>query len=148
MEARYGEDAEAMLSQPATKIFLRTTEPRAAKWVSEAIGEVEIERLRETHYDGNRTGHNFMLDRQTEPLVLPSEVSGLDDLRGFLKYGNHVARFSFPFIEIEEKNPGFDEREMDDLIVPRAQPPADPQAVQGNLQFPKSVVHSSGLEME
>jgi hypothetical protein len=89
-----------------------------------------------------------MLDRQTEPLVLPSEVSGLDDLRGFLKYGNHVARFSFPFIEIEEKNPGFDEREMDDLIVPRAQPPADPQAVQGNLQFPKSVVHSSGLEME
>ena len=33
MEARYGEDSEAMLSQPATKIFLRTTEPRAAKWV-------------------------------------------------------------------------------------------------------------------
>src|SRR5208283_3474750 len=90
MQARYGEDAEAMLSQPATKIFLRTTEPRAAKWVSEAIGEIEIERLRETHYDGSRTGRNFALDRQTEPLVLPSEVSGLDDLRGFLKYGNHV----------------------------------------------------------
>jgi len=47
IEARYGEDAEVMLSQPATKIFLRTTEPRAAKWVSEAIGEIEIERLRE-----------------------------------------------------------------------------------------------------
>ena len=59
MEARYGEDAEAMLSQPATKIFLRTTEPRAAKWVSEAIGEVEIERLRETHYDGTRAGKNY-----------------------------------------------------------------------------------------
>lgn len=27
-----------MLSQPATKIFLRTTEPKAPKWVSEAIG--------------------------------------------------------------------------------------------------------------
>ena len=93
----------AMLSQPATKIFLRTTEPRAAKWVSEAIGEVEIERLRETHYDGSRAGKNFALDRQTEPLVLPSEVSGLDDLRGFLKYGNHVARFSFPFIALEER---------------------------------------------
>jgi hypothetical protein len=118
MEARYGEDSEAMLSQPATKIFLRTTEPRAAKWVSEAIGEVEIERLRETHYDGSRAGKNFALDRQTEPLVLPSEVSGLDDLRGFLKYGNHVARFSFPFIALEEKSPGFDERPMDDLIVP------------------------------
>jgi type IV secretory pathway TraG/TraD family ATPase VirD4 len=148
MEARYGEDAEAMLSQPATKIFLRTTEPRAAKWVSEAIGEVEIERLRETHYDGNRTGHNFMLDRQTEPLVLPSEVSGLDDLRGFLKYGNHVARFSFPFIEIEEKNPGFDEREMDDLIVPSIPPAADPQTVQGNLFSQVPVVQTSGHVME
>jgi hypothetical protein len=120
MEARYGEDAEAMLSQPATKIFLRTTEPRAAKWVSEAIGEVEIERLRETHYDGSRGGRNFALDRQTEPLVLPSEISGLDDLRGFLKYGNHVARFSFPFVALEEKHPGFVEREMDDLICPPA----------------------------
>jgi len=118
MEARYGEDAEAMLSQPATKIFLRTTEPRAAKWVSEAIGEVEIERLRETHYDGSRAGRNFALDRQTEPLVLPSEISGLDDLRGFLKYGNHVARFSFPFLALEEKHPAFIERTMDDLIVP------------------------------
>jgi hypothetical protein len=35
---------------------LRITEPCAAKWVSEAIGEVEVERLRETHYDGSRSG--------------------------------------------------------------------------------------------
>jgi Type IV secretion-system coupling protein DNA-binding domain len=133
MQARYGEDAEAMLSQPATKIFLRTTEPRAAKWVSEAIGEIEIERLRETHYEGPRAGRNFALDRQTEPLVLPSEVSGLDDLRGFLKYGNHVARFSFPFIALEEKSPGFDERTMDDLIAPSTPPSSDSDEMQGNL---------------
>ena len=137
MEARYGQDAEAMLSQPATKIFLRTTEPRAAKWVSEAIGEVEIERLRETHYDGSRAGKNFALDRQTEPLVLPSEVSGLDDLRGFLKYGNHVARFSFPFIALREKNPGFDERKMDDLIIPSTPLPPEPEEMQGNLLAPE-----------
>jgi type IV secretory pathway TraG/TraD family ATPase VirD4 len=148
MEARYGEDSEAMLSQPATKIFLRTTEPRAAKWVSEAIGEVEIERLRETHYDGSRAGKNFALDRQTEPLVLPSEVSGLDDLRGFLKYGNHVARFSFPFIALEEKSPGFDERPMDDLIVPSMPPPAEPEEMQGSLQFPEHGVQSAAHQME
>jgi type IV secretory pathway TraG/TraD family ATPase VirD4 len=148
MEARYGEDAEAMLSQPATKIFLRTTEPRAAKWVSEAIGEVEIERLRETHYDGTRAGRNFALDRQTEPLVLPSEVSGLDDLRGFLKYGNHVARFTFPFIALEEKGPAFDERQMDDLIAPSSPLPAEPEELQGNLQFPEYEVQSTGHQME
>jgi type IV secretory pathway TraG/TraD family ATPase VirD4 len=148
MEARYGEDAEAMLSQPATKIFLRTTEPRAAKWVSDAIGEVEIERLRETHYDGSRSGRNFALDRQTEPLVLPSEISGLDDLRGFLKYGNQVAHFAFPFIALEEKSPGFDERKMDDLIVPSTPPPAEPEAKQGNLLFPECALEPRGHEME
>jgi hypothetical protein len=34
-----------MLSQPATKIFLKTTEPNAAERVSRVIGKVEIERM-------------------------------------------------------------------------------------------------------
>jgi type IV secretory pathway TraG/TraD family ATPase VirD4 len=56
--------AELMLSQPATKIFLKTTEPKAAEWVSNAIGKVEIERMKETHFDGSRSGRNFTIDRQ------------------------------------------------------------------------------------
>ena len=145
MEARYGDDAEAMLSQPATKLFLRTTEPRAAKWVSEAIGEIEIERLRETHYEGTRAGRNFALDRQTEPLVMPSEISGLDDLRGFLKYGNHVARFSFPFVALEERHPGFAERPMDDLIVARKQPPAEPAPEPAHALVPDHIAEDPAL---
>jgi type IV secretory pathway TraG/TraD family ATPase VirD4 len=39
IETRYGHDAEAMLSQPATKIFLRTSEPHAAKWILDTIGD-------------------------------------------------------------------------------------------------------------
>jgi GTPase SAR1 family protein len=148
MEARYGDDAEAMLSQPATKIFLRTTEPRAAKWVSEAIGEIEVERLRETHYNGSRAGRNFALDRQTEPLVLPSEVSGLDDLRGFLKYGNHVARFSFPFIALEERNPGFSERKMDDLIVPKKGTPVPPIPQAGHALVPEHVEEQTAISFD
>jgi hypothetical protein len=148
MEARYGDDAEAMLSQPATKIFLRTTEPRAAKWVSDAIGEVEIERLRETHYEGSRGGKNFALDRQTEPLVLPSEISGLDDLRGFLKYANHVARFSFPFIAPEKKHPGFIEREMDDRIEIESSTsqPAEPEPQAGHALAPESTAEHAGFD--
>jgi len=76
-------------------------------------------------------------DRQTEPLVLPSEVSGLDDLRGFLKYGNHVARFSFPFIALEEKSPGFDERKMDDLIVPSMPFPSEAEEDAGQSSKPR-----------
>jgi Type IV secretion-system coupling protein DNA-binding domain len=148
MEARYGEDAEAMLSQPATKIFLRTSEPHAAKWVSDAIGEVEVERLRETHYDGSRAGKNFALDRQTEPLVLPSEISGLEDLRAFLKYGNHVARFSFPFVELEEMASGFVERKMDDLIVTPHLPVIEPEGSQVQEIARSEGETSLGIEVE
>src|SRR5438445_5022980 len=52
LETRYGHEAEAMLSQPATKIFLRTSEPNAAEWISRTIGGVEIERLKESRSSG------------------------------------------------------------------------------------------------
>jgi type IV secretory pathway TraG/TraD family ATPase VirD4 len=106
-----------MLSQPATKIFLKTTEPNAAEWVSRAIGKVEIERMKETHFDGSRDGRNFSLDRQTEPLVLDSEISGLENLNAYLKYGNYVTRFSFPLLEVPASQPKFIERLEDDFIV-------------------------------
>jgi hypothetical protein len=111
LETRYGNDAEAMLSQPATKIFFRTDEPRAAKWISDNIGEVEIERLRETHYDGGNKSKNFTLERLREPLVMPSEIQGLVDLSAYLKYGNHVAHFSIPFVQLEDKHPDFIRRQ-------------------------------------
>ena len=56
VEALYGHVAEAMLSQPATKIFLKTSEPHASEWISKAIGEVEIERFRETRTHGQVPG--------------------------------------------------------------------------------------------
>jgi type IV secretory pathway TraG/TraD family ATPase VirD4 len=85
LEVIYGHMAEVMLSQPATKIFLKTTEPKAAEWVSNAIGKVEIERLRETHSTGLPGRQQFQLERQVEPLVLDSEISGLPDRHAFLK---------------------------------------------------------------
>jgi len=91
--------AEVMLSQPATKIVCKTGEPKAAKWASDLIGEIEIERVRETVADGKRAGKSFTLDRQIEPLVMSSEIEGLDDLHAFLKLGNHVTRFSFPHMD-------------------------------------------------
>src|SRR5262245_48894003 len=87
LETRYGHDAEAMLSQPATKIFLRTSEPHAAKWISDTIGEVEIERMRESRSKGKYGQRSFGLERQVEPLVMPSEISGLPSLRGYPEAG-------------------------------------------------------------
>jgi len=114
LEFIYGHMAEVMLSQPKTKIFLRITEPKAAEWVSNAIGKVEIERLRETHSTGLRAGNNFSVERQIEPLVMDSEISGLPDLHAFLKHGNEVARFSFAYNDIPANQPAFLPRPLED----------------------------------
>jgi hypothetical protein len=107
LEVTYGHLAEVMLSQPATKIFMKTAEPKAAEWISEAIGKVEIERLKETKFDGSRSGKNFTVDRQIEPLVMGSEISGLDDRHAYLKLGNDVARFHFDYLDLPTPTPGF-----------------------------------------
>ena len=114
LETRYGHEAEAMLSQLATKIFLRTSECRAAEWISKTIGEVEIERLRESRSSGQlgrqRNTKSYNLERQVEPLVMASEISGLPSLRGYLKNENLVVRMSFPFLELPSKHPKYIER--------------------------------------
>ena len=77
LKISYGQDAEAMLSQPATKLFFKTTEPRAAKWISDAIREIEVERLKESRSMrllGSRK--SYAMEIATKPLVMASEISG------------------------------------------------------------------------
>jgi type IV secretory pathway TraG/TraD family ATPase VirD4 len=118
LEYLYGHLAEVMLSQPATSVWLTTKEPKAGQWVSEFIGKVEVERLRETHFDGTRSGRNFALDRQVEQLVLESEISGLADLHAYMKHQNYVTRFSFPYFDMPVVASGFELRERPDDKLP------------------------------
>jgi type IV secretory pathway TraG/TraD family ATPase VirD4 len=134
LEVIYGHLAEVMLSQPATKIFLKTTEPKAAEWVSNAIGKIEIERMKETHFDGSRSGKNFTVDRQIEPLVMDSEISGLENRHAFLKLGNNVARFHFDYMDVPQTTPGFIPRMVEDdelpfdpkTLAPKVSAPVEP----------------------
>jgi type IV secretion system coupling TraD/TrwB family protein len=114
LEVIYGHLAEVMLSQPATSIYLKTKEPNAGEWVSKAIGKVEIERMRETRFDGTRSGRNFALDRQIEPVVMESEISGLPDLHAFMKYENYVTGFSFPYLDMVGNEVAFQPRDLPD----------------------------------
>ncbi|WP_433964891.1 type IV secretion system DNA-binding domain-containing protein [Tunturiibacter gelidiferens] len=107
LEVIHGHMAEVMLSQPATKIFLKTTRPKAAEWGSNALGKVEIERLKETNFDGSHAGKNFTLDRQVE-------ISGLADKHAFLKLGNYVARFNFAYNDLPATQPAFVPRHLED----------------------------------
>jgi type IV secretory pathway TraG/TraD family ATPase VirD4 len=118
LEYLYGHLAEVMLSQPATSVWLTTKEPNAGEWVSKFIGKVEIERLRESHFDGTRAGRNFTIERQVEPLVLESEISGLADLHAFMKYQNYVTYFSFPYFDMPEIAKPFELRERPDDKLP------------------------------
>src|SRR5258708_38718104 len=52
LEGLHGVQAEAMLSQPMTKVFLRTSEPHSAECISKAIGYVEVMRWEERRTEG------------------------------------------------------------------------------------------------
>src|SRR5207247_5269090 len=133
---------DAMLSQPATKIFCRTSEPYAAKWIYETIGEVEIERMRERRSKGKHGQRSFGLERQVEPLVMPSEISGLPSLRGYLKLENLVVRLHFPFLDLSVRHPAFVERS---IVEAKRQPtvaatPARPPAPVIQSPVPETVI--------
>ena len=117
MERRYGKDAEAMLSQPATKMFFKTSEPRAAKWISDAIGKIEVERLKESRSMGLlRSKKSFSLEIVTKPLVMASEISRLEPPRGFIKQENRVVSVRFALAKKRAKQPEFIERKLPELI--------------------------------
>jgi hypothetical protein len=122
MKENYGIAAEVMLSQPNTKIYLRTNEAESARWISETIGEQELEVLRETRSVGHdgKEGKSFQLHIEKRLLIMPSLISGLKSLRGFLKLGNDVVRLRFPYRNLPKIQPGF---------VPRPLEPTQPPDV-------------------
>jgi hypothetical protein len=117
LEELYGSKAEAMLTQPVTKIFLRTDEANSAKWISQTIGEVETERLRDIRKDGifrdmRRGARTRQLERVVDPLVKDSEIVSMSDLHGYVKSGDLVVRLSFPSIETAKRQEAFIERKL------------------------------------
>src|SRR5260370_42081681 len=103
-----------MMSQPSTKIFLCTSEPHAAKWISDTIGEQEIERIRESRTSGefpqSRKSKGYNLEREIRPLVMASEISGLEKMHGYVKCGNLVLQMSLAHIELDRRESQYIER--------------------------------------
>ena len=128
LEKRYGQDAEVMLSQPATKVFFKTSEPRAAKWISDAIGEIEVERLKESRSIGLLgSKKSYAMEIATKALIMPSEISGLEPLHGFIKQGNRVVPVVFRLAKKRSKEPDFIERKIPQTATrPTSPVPASP----------------------
>ncbi|MHB8304230.1 MAG: hypothetical protein ACYDC6_15685, partial [Acidobacteriaceae bacterium] len=68
--------------------------------------------------DTFRSGRNFAVDRQIEPLVMDSEISGLENRHAFLKLGNNVARFHFEYMDVPQTTPAFLPRKVEDDELP------------------------------
>jgi hypothetical protein len=134
VETLYGHIAEAMLSQPATKIFFKTSEPHASEWISKSIGEIEVERFRESRTRGvfpqNRENEQREITR--EPLVMASEIGGLEPLHGYLKHGNLVVRMRMPYLKLDEPAEKFIERKITTppVTTPVMMPAREPEPAQ------------------
>jgi hypothetical protein len=127
LETRYGHDAETMLSQPATKIFLHASDAKAAKWAADTIGDVETERMRQSRQDGwaRSASTSYGLERHVEPLVMASEIGGLANLRGYIKVGNLVTRLQFRFVARPISQPACVRRPpVPPRVLPITRPPA------------------------
>lgn len=133
VEALYGREAEAMLSQPRTKIFMRTTEPRAAEWASKCIGDVEIEHLRESWSRsewGLQQSDTAAIDRRIETAILASEIANLDDLEGYLQGPGYTLKVKFPYFHPEMNHPGIILRNAVEPGPVPSMPPNVPPAIE------------------
>jgi hypothetical protein len=126
IDKHYGKEAETMLSQPFTTFILRSKEPRASEYLSNLIGKVQIERLRETKpatFLGSGRYRSYNTDRVIEPLVLDSEIQSLPDLHGYCLQGGRVVKIAFRVPTIRKVAPGIIER----LIAGAPKRPLDPE---------------------
>lgn len=146
LETRYGREATTLIGMPKTKIYLRTGDASAARWASENLGDIEVERISESSTHGRHNGSTETLQHTTERLVLPSEIQSLPDRHGYLQYEGCVVPISFPYRDLPIIAPAFIERQLpdeqhpDELDLSGKNPPPDgsvpsPKLEQGNTPF-------------
>lgn len=113
VEMFYGKLGKTMLAQPIIRIYLKTGEPEAAEWIEKALGQVYVERLRETWTaapGGQRSLSETIDPPRAEPLVPFSKIMGLSRLQGYLKCGNLVVELSTRYIHPTSRCEKFIER--------------------------------------
>ncbi|MDZ4323120.1 MAG: type IV secretion system DNA-binding domain-containing protein, partial [Alphaproteobacteria bacterium] len=89
LEEIYGrQGAESMLDLFNTKIFFRCTEPSTQTWISKVLGDKEeIEPQENISYGANSMRDGVSLSHHTrqKPIVMPTELSQLQDLECYIK---------------------------------------------------------------
>ena len=83
----YGRDtAKSISGLCGTRVVLAAPDRDTSEWSAQSLGRVEIESLSEgVSYDTPHGGVTLSTKREERPLVLPSEVSRLENLSGYIK---------------------------------------------------------------
>lgn len=113
----YGTDGFSTLENfCSTQLYLRLNNHVNAKWVSNNLGTYEIEEVNESiSYGANSVRDGITISRQIKErhVALPSEITQLEDLEGFLKLkgGLPVAKVAMKYVAYPTKHEGFIPRE-------------------------------------
>ena len=133
----YGRDtAESISGLCGTRVVLAAPDRDTSEWSAQSLGRVEIESLSEgVSYDTPHGGVTLSTKREERPLVLPSEVSRLENLSGYIKLPG-----ALPVTRIRLK---YKKRQR---IAERFVPKAEPEAGGGGPQalLPQLAVDGDG----
>jgi len=114
-EEYYQALAKTMLAAPRLKLFYRCGEPESARWVSDTIGEVEVEKPKigttASVEDKGRDSLNYSTVTEHKPAISKEQIMSLADMHGYWKYGDAVVPFRLPLAPVKVVAKGFIERQ-------------------------------------
>jgi Type IV secretion-system coupling protein DNA-binding domain len=132
-EEYYDRLSKAMLAAPKLKLFYRCGESESARWISDTIGEYEVEKPRiattASVEDRGRDALNYSTTTEHRQAISKEEIMALPDLHGYWKYGDAVVPFRLPLAPVKIIARGYIARELTanqaTLPVPIQQPGID-----------------------
>jgi hypothetical protein len=128
LRSTYGRDeAQTLLSCMSTKLMFGQGDSETADYMSNELGDQEIERTQNSQGSSIKIGElaphnstNTSLHRQVQKAVLPSQLSGLPNLHGYLKMGDSkgvVLQVVVTPIDYEHPNSPFIARKLDPVAL-------------------------------
>lgn len=115
-EEYYERLSKAMLAAPKLKLFFRCGESESARWISDTIGEYEVEKPRigttASVEDRGRDALNYSTTTEHRQAISKEEIMALPDLHGYWKYGDAVVPFRLLLAPVKLVTRGFIVREL------------------------------------
>ncbi len=120
-EEYYDRLAKAMLAAPKLKLFFRCGESESARWISDTIGEYEVEKPKigttASVEDRGRDALNYSTVTEHKQAISKEEIMSLPDLHGYWKYADVVVPFRLPLAPVKIRARGYVAREIPPIEI-------------------------------